>query len=435
MKIVKLRAQNIKNLKAVEITPDGNIVRLLGKNGAGKSAVLDTIFTALTGKKIDDAIRHGEERAEVNVDMGEFKVRKIWTAKGERLEVTNAQGDQKKSPQTFLDELMGKLSFDPLQFLKMKQTEQLQVLKELCQLDFADMKDQQDKVYAERTELNVKIRDAVAQLKNIEAPDPKTPDQEISFKEQLEALNQLREKRDRYLAMKEEREEIVDRIINIDQTIVEKAREAKRLMDEIEQLKASRIDHDKDLAAFLLPPEVTAGQIQEVEANLEKIESDNAKIKAAVRYRTLTKNSEKLRVESDKLTERLGRIEQDKATRIANAKFPISGLSLSDDSVIFEGIPFNRLSTGQQIRVSTAIAMQLNPTVKVILIREGSLLDERGKQEIIAKAKEQDYQVWMEEVDDKGAVGFFIEDGSITKIEGQEIPEDGQEAQRSSAAV
>ena len=43
MKILELRAENIKKLVAVEIKPDGNIVEITGKNGAGKTSVLDSI--------------------------------------------------------------------------------------------------------------------------------------------------------------------------------------------------------------------------------------------------------------------------------------------------------------------------------------------------------------------------------------------------------
>jgi hypothetical protein len=33
MKIIKLKAENIKKLIAIEITPQGNVVKITGKNG------------------------------------------------------------------------------------------------------------------------------------------------------------------------------------------------------------------------------------------------------------------------------------------------------------------------------------------------------------------------------------------------------------------
>ena len=49
MNIVKLRAENIKRIVAVEIEPDGALVQITGRNGAGKSSVLDAIWWALAG--------------------------------------------------------------------------------------------------------------------------------------------------------------------------------------------------------------------------------------------------------------------------------------------------------------------------------------------------------------------------------------------------
>ena len=47
MKIIKLQAENIKKLRAIEISPDGPVVKITGKNAAGKSTVLDSISWAL----------------------------------------------------------------------------------------------------------------------------------------------------------------------------------------------------------------------------------------------------------------------------------------------------------------------------------------------------------------------------------------------------
>jgi recombinational DNA repair ATPase RecF len=49
--IVELTARNVLNLRAVRITPDKKVVVLTGKNGAGKSNVLDIIQALLEGLK------------------------------------------------------------------------------------------------------------------------------------------------------------------------------------------------------------------------------------------------------------------------------------------------------------------------------------------------------------------------------------------------
>ena len=66
MRILRLAAENILRLVAVEISPDGNLVKITGKNGAGKSAVLNTIWLGLGGgeaqRQLPEPIRHGQEQ-------------------------------------------------------------------------------------------------------------------------------------------------------------------------------------------------------------------------------------------------------------------------------------------------------------------------------------------------------------------------------------
>lgn len=47
MKIIKLTSENVKCLKAISIEPDGNLVIIGGKNGAGKTSALDSIAFAV----------------------------------------------------------------------------------------------------------------------------------------------------------------------------------------------------------------------------------------------------------------------------------------------------------------------------------------------------------------------------------------------------
>lgn len=417
MKIIGLIAKNIKNLKAVEILPTDNAVELRGRNGAGKSAIIDAIFSALTGTRLKEAIRKGEDRADVIVDMGDFVVKKRWTEKGEAVQVYSKTEDGKKqvysSPQAFLDEKIGKLSFDPLAFKGMRPTERVELLKGIVSLNFDNINTEQKKIYDERTLVNSKIKDAIAQLKNVEAPAPETPEEEVSFKDELQKIQELREKRQVFISVKQNKNEIIAKVKAANEWVDDKEEEIKRLQEAINATKNSIKENEKEMEALILPPEITQEEIIAAESSLEEIEAKNVTIKAANRYRGNIKQGEKYKKEADALTEKIRRLDQDKHTRIANAKFPIEGLSMSDDSVLYEGIPFERLSTGQQIRVSTAIGMALNPELRVIFIREGALLDKANLKEIEAQAKEKDFQIWVEICSEDKEVGFFIEDGEV----------------------
>ena len=49
MKILRLSASNVMRLRAVEIEPAGTVQIVAGKNGAGKSSVLNALWLALGG--------------------------------------------------------------------------------------------------------------------------------------------------------------------------------------------------------------------------------------------------------------------------------------------------------------------------------------------------------------------------------------------------
>jgi hypothetical protein len=92
---------------------------------------------------------------------------------------------------------------------------------------------------------------------------------------------------------------------------------------------------------------------------------------------------------------------------------PVEGLGFDTDGVTFNGIPLAQVSAAERLRVSVAMAMSLNPTVRVIRITDGSLLDSDNMAIIADLADTNDFQVWIERVDETGDVGIVIEDGVI----------------------
>ena len=51
MQIIRLEADSFKRLRAVDITPRGDMVMITGRNAQGKSSVLDSIQAALAGQR------------------------------------------------------------------------------------------------------------------------------------------------------------------------------------------------------------------------------------------------------------------------------------------------------------------------------------------------------------------------------------------------
>lgn len=62
--IIALDAQNVKRLRAVNITPTGDLIVIGGNNGQGKTSVLDSIEMALAGTKCAKPIREGASKGD-----------------------------------------------------------------------------------------------------------------------------------------------------------------------------------------------------------------------------------------------------------------------------------------------------------------------------------------------------------------------------------
>jgi hypothetical protein len=93
--------------------------------------------------------------------------------------------------------------------------------------------------------------------------------------------------------------------------------------------------------------------------------------------------------------------------------FPIKGLDFRAGKVVYNSVPISQASAAEKLRVGMAIAMALNPKLRIIRIEDGSLLDRQSWNVIKEMAHQADYQVWIETVADEPGQGIFIYDGQI----------------------
>ena len=120
MKITRLRIRNYKGLESLDaaIPPAGALVH--GDNAQGKTSLLDAVRAVLEGRGISrDAIRLGTSRADILVDIDDLSVKRVITPKASSLTVERGNAVL-KSPQTFLRELLGASSLDPMDLLTLK---------------------------------------------------------------------------------------------------------------------------------------------------------------------------------------------------------------------------------------------------------------------------------------------------------------------------
>ena len=412
MKILKLQAENVKRLVAVEITPSGNVVEITGANGQGKTSVLDSIWWALAGTSAVQAepIRKGETKARIRLDLGEITVERRFTPNGSSLIVENAEGARFPGPQRMLDSLLGSLTFDPLAFTRLKPREQFDELRRVAQIDVdidrLDALNRGD--FQRRTDLNREAKQARARADGIAVPNdaPEQPIDTASIVDQMEGAARHNADIEARRARRVAAEQKID---GLTRDAGDKRARAAVLISEAEQHEAEAADLRKRLdEAGALPDPL---DVAELRARLDQAQRRNEGVQRRRDRDAALADAVRLEAEAAALTEAMAARDAEKAAAVARAELPVPGLGLGDGVVTYNGVPLDQASGAEQLRVSLAIAMAANPKLRVIRITDGSLLDEASMALVAEQARARDYQVWIERVDTSGQVGFVIEDG------------------------
>jgi DNA repair exonuclease SbcCD ATPase subunit len=419
MKILNLQASNIKKLIAVDITPEGNLIKISGNNGAGKTSVLDCIMWAVCGAKNiqDKPIRDGENKAHIRLDLGRYIVERKFTEAKSYLSVYSEDGAKFGNAQEIIDKLLGAITFDPLEFANMptkKQYESIRVLSGVT-YDFEKAEQLNKTDYDNRTFVNREVKELEAQIKEI-VIDEKAPDEEVNTSEVLKEIEDAREKVSAINVAKGTQDAAIkdaDFLQSEISTLEAKLQELKDKQTKAEEHKKNSIQNYLNLSADL---EAHNKEIETLTTKLNEASATNiAATTKRIQKVNLQKKTETLEVkkkESAALTESIDKRVEDGQKAMEAAKLPIAGLSLSAGEVFYNGIPFAQASGAEQLRVSTAIAMASNPELRVIRIKEGALLDNNGMKIIEDMAIKNDFQIWIERVGEE-PLSIIIEDGQV----------------------
>ncbi|WP_163006189.1 AAA family ATPase [Methylobacterium brachiatum] len=418
MKIVQLQAENVKRLKAVEISPEGHIVEITGRNGQGKSSVLDAIWWALAGTTHIQAvpIRKGENEARIRLDLGEIKVVRTFRKREDEtfttsIAVESTDGARYPSPQRMLDGLLGALSFDPLQFTRMDGKAQLEALKRFVPgVDFEAIERANKADFDRRTDVNRQAKALRAQASGIvvpaDAPAERIDDATlVAEMEQAGEQNALIERR------RANREAAAAEVKRLDAEAERIRSDIAALTDRLRFAEGHAAEKREQLAkAGPLPGPIDTAALRERIADASRA---NAAIARREERARIEAQAAEVEAQSAALTKAMEERNAAKRDAIAKADLPVPGLGFGDDEILLEGVPFDQASSAEQLRTSVAIAMAANPKLRVIRVQDGSLLDEEAMRILAEMAQAADYQVWIERVGVSGGVAIVIEDGTV----------------------
>jgi hypothetical protein len=425
MKIVALTAENVKKLTVVQIRPDGNLVQITGRNGQGKSSVLDSIWWALAGTKHIQAspIRKGATKALIRLDLGEIVVTRTFRRQeGDEytttITVENAEGARFPSPQRMIDALLGELTFDPLAFSRMTPAEQFNALRRFVpDVDFVEIENANRGDYGRRTDINrqAKEKRAAAAMIQLPAGAPTDRRDESALVDELQRAGEHNAGIETRKARRESVAADVAKARAAAQHYRDRAADLRQQAEDMErQAGAARAGAD-DMQKKIdeAPPLPEPMDVAEIRARIASARDHNELVDRANERARLESEAQQLEAQSMDLTEAIAAREAAKRAAIAKAKLPVEGVTFGDGAILMNDVPFDQASDAEKLRASIAIAMASNPKLRVIRVRDGSLLDEDSMALLAEMATDTDYQVWIERVDSTGKVGFVLEDGHL----------------------
>lgn len=422
MKILSLEAENVKRLRAVSLAFKDGLIVISGENGAGKSSCLDAIAMALGGKSFvcDQPLRKGEAKGHVTISLGDpgplYKVTRRFGLKGTTsLVIEAADGSRPSSPQTILDGCLGALSFDPLAFSRMDVKAQAETLRRLVGLDTSQVDAQIATEFTRRTDLGREVTRLEGAFNSM-PEHPGAPKQESDVSALAAELTAAQES-----AHEKERVEDLAKTLSGAATIA--GRRAEELAAEIEELtkemadakatQAKKSQESKQAlanAASIQVPDV-AGIRQKIDASA----TVNAQVRANATRATARAALSAKRTEHEAADRKVTALRDSRAKAILSCTFPVDGLALDEGGVMLNGLPFSQASHAEQLRVSVAMGLAMNPKLRLLLIHDGSLLDEKNLALVSDMADKAGAQILMERVSVDARTSVVIEDGMVAE--------------------
>jgi DNA repair exonuclease SbcCD ATPase subunit len=434
--ITALEINDYKRIRKVAITPpaDRHLVLLGGKNAQGKSSTLDALTAAFGGAKqiASDPVRHGADVATIFVELdgGKLTIERTITSDGKtRLEVRDEVG-MVRSPQAVLDKLVGARFLDPLAFLALPAKEQrAQLMRQIEGADrIAQLDEKRARAFDRRTEVGRDLKKAEGELARLPEVQVGAPIDVAALNEEVRKLAELQRQGDglghAYNAaargvemLKESRAAAKREVEALERRLAEAREQLADLDEKIGEAEQETARAKQKLDDAVAAWTAVAPRRAELDAELARADEHNRAVYAADAQRKrraeVAGEVEKLRAETDSITAVIAKIDERKAEILAAAKLPVDGLSIDDDGILLNGVPFAQASASERLRVALALAAAASPELGDVWIRDGALLDDESLELVAKHAAASGKRVWIERVGTKDPGAIVIQDGEV----------------------
>ena len=407
LRIASVQIENVKSVKAfhMEPTPLGLTI-VGGKNGQGKTSVLDAIAWVLGGAKKapSKAARNGamsDPSISLTLSNGIRVERK---GKNSTLTVIDPMG--KRSGQALLDAFVSEFALDLPKFMDASNRDKAQILlrilgvgDELAKLDMDEAR-----LYAERHSIG---QTANAKAKHAEElPEfPDVPAEPLS-------ISDLIHKQQAVLARNGENQL---KRASVDHYRLKLDASARRVEAAKQELASAQEEWSKVLADFNsasksaqdLEDENTA----ELEQQIADFESLNAQIAANAQKQAAKDEAEQYQAQYAAKDMEITKLRADRMALLNDSPLPLPGLSVVDGELVYNGQRWDCMSSSEQLRVAVAIVRKLKPECAFVLMDKLEQMDLDTLAEFGAWLTTEGLQVIATRVSTGDECSIIIEDG------------------------
>ncbi|MBE6889995.1 MAG: chromosome segregation protein SMC [Ruminococcaceae bacterium] len=400
VKINNLEIENVKRVKAVTLAPAENGLTVIGgRNGQGKTSVLDAIAWALGG----DRFKPSQPNREGSVIPPHLKVELSNGLVVERsgnnsnLKVIDPNGN--KGGQQLLNEFVEAFALNLPKFMQSSSKEKADILLRIIGVGdkLYTLETDEQRLYNRRTEIG-RVRDQKSKYAKELPIYSGLPAEPVSAVELIKQQQEI-------LARNGENQRKRNQLAQLQQEYDHTSAQLEELGTKLEKLSA-----DLDIArksATDLQDESTA----EIERSLAEIEATNAKIRANLDRQRAEIEAEDFGKQYDELTEQINDIRRQKTDLLSSTDLPLSGLSVENGELLYNGCRWDCMSGSEQLRVATAIVRRLNPKCGFVLLDKLEQMDTDTLAEFGAWLEQEGLQVIATRVSTGGECSIIIEDG------------------------
>ena len=409
VKIAALELENVKRVRAVALEPaqDGLTV-IGGRNGQGKTSVLDAIAWALGGgrRKPERATREGSATpAKLRVELSNGLIVERGGKNGD-LRVTDPSGA--RAGQALLDSLVEELALDLPKFMAMSDREKADVLLGIAGVgdELAALDREIKALYDRRTYVG---QDERSKRKVAEGMPSYAgvPDEPLSASDLIARQQGILAQNARNRALRERERET--------------AEERRSLMEQLDRQRQDLVDRlAKADAAYAGAARAASGledlPTDEIERELRDIEETNEKVRSNQRRDEMAAQADALKESYDGLTRQIDGLRDRRTALLDGAGMPLPGLTVEDGRLIYGGSSWGDMSASEQLRVATAVVRAVKPECGFVLVDKLEQMDPQTLAEFGAWAESEGLQVIGTRVAVDDSCTVIIEDGYAREV-------------------